>query len=92
MFLYEAYQQIGVSIASLTYYCGPVIVMVLSPWLFKERFTLPKAAGFVAVLCGILFINIQAIQNGKTGWGLFCGAMSAIMYAFMVIFNKKPIA
>ena len=34
MFLYEAYQQIGVSISSLLYYCGPVIVMVLSPILF----------------------------------------------------------
>ena len=31
MFLYEAYAQIGVSIASLCYYCGPVIVMALSP-------------------------------------------------------------
>lgn len=26
IFLYEAYQQIGVSLASLTYYCGPVIL------------------------------------------------------------------
>ena len=34
MFLYEAYQQIGVSLSSLLYYCGPVIVMVLSPFLF----------------------------------------------------------
>ncbi|MDF2533231.1 MAG: rhtA 2, partial [Clostridia bacterium] len=89
MFLYEAYQQIGVSIASLAYYCGPVIVMAFSPWLFNERFTLPKVAGFIAVLCGILLINIQAIHDGKTGWGLFCGVMSAVMYAFMVIFNKK---
>ena len=89
IFLYEAYQQIGVSIASLAYYCGPVIVMLLSPLLFKERFTLPKVGGFVAVLCGILLINTQAIHDGKTPWGLFCGVMSAIMYAFMVIFNKK---
>ncbi|SHE79187.1 DMT family transporter [Alkalibacter saccharofermentans] len=89
MFLYEAYQQIGVSIASLAYYCGPVIVMVLSPLLFKEKFTLPKVAGFVAILFGILLINIQAIHDGKTAWGLFCGVMSATMYAFMVIFNKK---
>ena len=89
IFLYEAYQQIGVSIASLAYYCGPVIVMLLSPLLFNERFTLPKVGGFVAVLCGILLINTQAIHDGKTPWGLFCGVMSAIMYAFMVIFNKK---
>lgn len=89
IFLYEAYQQIGVSIASLIYYCGPVIVMVLSPLLFKEKLTLPKIIGFIIVLSGILLINMQAIQVEKTGWGLFCGGMSAIMYALMVIFNKK---
>ncbi|KAF5087907.1 DMT family transporter [Acetobacterium wieringae] len=92
MFLYEAYQQIGVSIASLAYYCGPVIVMMLSPLLFEERFTRPKVIGFVVVLCGILLINIQAISDGKTTWGLFCGGMSAIMYALMVIFNKKAVS
>ena len=36
MLLYEAYARIGVSVASLLYYCGPVIVMVLSPVLFRE--------------------------------------------------------
>lgn len=92
MFLYEAYQQIGVGIATLAIYCGPVIVMVLSPFLFKEKLTLPKIIGFAAVLWGIFFINIQAIQDGKTTWGLICGGMSAIMYAIMVIFNKKAIS
>lgn len=61
MFLYEAYHRTGVSIASLCYYCGPVIVMAFAPVLFKERLT---------------FIKIS-------------GLMSAVMYAFMVIFNKK---
>ena len=45
IFLYEAYQQIGVSIASLSYYCGPVIVMALTPVLFKENLTLIKITG-----------------------------------------------
>lgn len=39
MFLYEAYTRIGVSVASLCYYCGPVIVMILSPIIFKEKLT-----------------------------------------------------
>lgn len=89
MFLYEAYQQIGVGIASLAYYCGPVIVMVLSPALFHERMTWPKIVGFLTVLCGICCINMQALHEGKTGWGVLCGLMSAVMYAFMVICNKK---
>ncbi len=89
MFLYEAYQKIGVSIASLAYYCGPVIVMAFSPLLFQETLTRSKVTGFVAVLCGIFLVNGQGILEGKTSWGLFCGGMSAVMYALMVVFNKK---
>lgn len=89
MFLYEAYHQIGVSIASLAYYCGPVLVMALSPLLFGEKLTRKKVIGFLTVLVGIFLVNGQAFGEGKSGWGLFCGVMSAMMYAFMVIFNKK---
>jgi drug/metabolite transporter (DMT)-like permease len=92
MFLYEAYVQIGVSVASLAYYCGPVIVMVLSPILFRERATSAKILGFIAVLVGMFLVNWQALSQGKTVWGLACGALSALMYAFMVIFNKKAVS
>lgn len=88
MFLYEAYAQIGVSISSLLYYCGPVIVMALSPLLFKEKLTLPKIIGFIAVLAGIFLVNGN-ISGQLNKWGIFCGLMSAVMYAFMVICNKK---
>ena len=88
MFLYEAYQQIGVSLASLLYYCGPVIVMVLSPLIFKEKLTLPKVIGFLIVLAGIFLVNGQSSGRGNA-WGLFCGAMSAVMYFFMVTLNKR---
>lgn len=89
MFLYEAYNQIGVSIASLAYYCGPVIVMILSPLLFKEKMTWTRLAGFAAVLTGMFLVNEQALFEGRNTWGLICGVLSAVMYAFMVIFNKK---
>lgn len=89
MFLYEAYRQIGVGIASLAYYCGPVIVMILSPILFKEKITWAKVLGFLAVLAGMFCVNIEVWSEEKAVWGLFCGIMSAIMYALMVIFNKK---
>ena len=38
LFLFEAYRRIGVSIASLGYYCGPVIA--LAPVMFHEKLTL----------------------------------------------------
>ena len=89
MFLYEAYQQIGVSLSSLLYYCGPVIVMILSPLIFKEKLTLPKIIGFVIVLAGVFLVNGKTAISGGNSWGLFCGGMSALMYFMMVTFNKQ---
>lgn len=89
MFLYEAYQQIGVSLSSLLYYCGPVIVMILSPLIFKEKLTIPKIVGFAIVLIGILLVNGNAADGNINTWGLFCAAMSAVTYYFMVTLNKQ---
>ena len=88
MFLYEAYAQIGVSISSLLYYCGPVIVMILSPIFFKEKLTPKKSLGFMAVFTGILLVNGGMSASGGSFTGVLCGLLSAVMYAFMVIFNK----
>ncbi len=89
MFLYEAYALVGVSIATLAYYCGPVIVMVLSPVLFKEKMTWAKLVGFLAVLTGMFCVNVQALSQGRNSFGLICGILSAVVYAFMVILTKK---
>jgi len=89
MVLYEAYQQLCVSIASLAYYCGPVIVLILSPILFGEKLTWAKLLGFLAVLIGIFCVNLAALADGRISWGFFYGIMSAVMFAIMVIFNKK---
>lgn len=89
MFLYEAYSRIGVSISSLLYYCGPVIVMVLSPLLFKEKLTAVKVIGFLTVLGGVFLVNSNALSGNADTFGIICGLLSAVMYSFMVIFNKK---
>lgn len=88
MFLYEAYQQVGVSLASLLFYCAPVIVMALSPLVFREKLTAPKIAGFTVVVAGLVLVNGGA--SGQLSiWGLFCGVMSAITYAALIILNKQ---
>ena len=88
MFLYAGYQTIGVSTASLLYYCCPVIVMALSPLVFHEALTWVKITGFVCVCGGIVLVN---------GWGggslsisgFLYGILSAVCYAAMLILNKK---
>ena len=89
IFLFEAYTYVGVSVGTLLYYCGPVIVMVLAPILFKERLTFVKLIGFVIVLAGMVFVNSEAFLEGKMSIGIVLGLLAAVMYATMVIFNKK---
>lgn len=57
LFLYEAYQHIGVSLATLMCYCGPILIMILSYFVFHEPFTVPKVSAMVIVTIGILCIN-----------------------------------
>lgn len=89
MFLYAAYRQIGVGMASLLYYTGPIIVMILSPVIFKERLTIQKCICFAVVLIGIFLLNIQQGKFELKSTGFLLGLLSAVMYSIMVIANKK---
>lgn len=89
LFLYEAYQQIGVSLATLMCYCGPILIMILSYFVFHEPFTLPKVAAMVIVTIGILCINGADFQAHGLSWGLACGFLSALCFALLIIAMKK---
>lgn len=89
MFLYEGFQQIGVSVTTLLYYCGPVLVMLLSPVVFRERLTVSTVVGFVVVAVGIVLVNGASSGEGMNAFGIFCGLMSAVGYCLMVTLNKK---
>lgn len=47
--LFGAYRYAGVSISTLVYYCGPMIAIILSPIVFKERLTANKLIAVIAV-------------------------------------------
>ncbi len=89
LFLFESYRYIGVGVASLLFYCGPVIVMALSPVIFKTRLTATKLCGFAAVVLGAFLVVGQGLGSGIAPAGLLLGGMSAVMYAVMVIHSKK---
>lgn len=88
IFLFRAYQTIGVGVSSLLYYCGPIIVMALSPFIFGEKLTGGKIAGFIAVACGAFLIAAQGLGGNMPIAGIACGIASAFCYALMVIASK----
>lgn len=91
IFLYEAYRRIGVGLSSITYYCGPVIVMLSSPFVFRKKISLKQFLCFIVVFAGILLVSLPGL-SGKASvdaFGLFCGFASAFLHALMVIFTMK---
>ena len=89
LFLYEAYNCSGVSLATLIYYCGPVLVMILSPILFKESFTPAKIFGFTAVLLGMLCVNFNSLTGEGFSKGILYSSLGALFFALMTVLNKK---
>lgn len=51
--------------------------------------TRAKILGFIAVMIGMLCVNVQAFMQGTVSIGLIFGILSAFMYVIMVVFNKK---
>ena len=87
--LFVAYLEGGICFGTLAYYCGPVIIMVLTPFIFKERLTVARVVGFVVALIGVALFNGQAFFSGVAPIGVFTGALSAIFAASMIMLNKK---
>ena len=56
IFLFRAYQTIGVGVSSLLYYCGPIIVMALSPLIFGEKLTGSKKNTVLRLIIGFWLI------------------------------------
>ena len=89
IFLFEAYKYTTVSVATLSYYFAPVIVMLACPVLFRERLTLRQVVCFVGSTLGlVLVINVGALSEGQHLRGVAFGLAAAALYATVVLMNK----
>ena len=89
--LFEAYQYTTVAVATLCYYMAPVIVVMVSPFLFKEKLTPLKAACVAVALAGMVFVS-GIPQSGFGGIselkGILLGLGAALLYATVVVLNQ----
>ena len=90
--LFEAYNYTTVATATLCYYMAPVILILASPLLFKERLTVSKlvcavvAVGGMTLVSGIFTSGDKGTDNIK---GVLLGLCAAFLYAAVVTCNKK---
>lgn len=90
--LFEAYRYTTVATATLCYYLAPVFIIIASPFLFKEPLPPFKILCVAAALIGMVFVSgvLDAGFSGSGEWlGILCGVGAAILYASIVLMNKK---
>ena len=89
VFLFEAYKYTTVSMATVSYYCAPVIITALSPLVLGEKLTASRIAGIAAATAGMFMIT-GSLQGGSQPLkGVFFGLLAALFYACVTILNKQ---
>lgn len=88
--LFEAYNLMNVSLATLTYYTAPVLVLVLAPLVLKERQNGLAYLGMAVVIVGMLLVvGTDFGGGGVSATGLIVGLGSAVFYAMLMLVNKQ---
>lgn len=88
--LFEAYDYTTVSAATLSYYFAPVLVTVISPFLFREKMGAKQWICSIMATVGIVMITgIGDLSTGSTHLiGIGFGLGAAVLYATVVLLNK----
>jgi len=95
MLMFEAYNYTTVAAATLCYYMAPIIVILLSPVLLRERLTLKKGVCALVAIMGMILVSgilsVSPEEAGQTGQlkGIALALGAAVLYATVVIMNKK---
>lgn len=86
--LFEAYRFTGVTVATLCYYMAPVIVVVISPFILKERLTATKGVSVIVAVIGAVLISGVVTGATKSVKGILFGLAAAALYSTVIVINK----
>ena len=89
--LFESYRYTSVATATLCYYMAPILVILASPILFKERLTGKKLLCVAAAFAGMVLVS-GVLEAGFGGLselkGVALGLGAAVLYASVILMNK----
>lgn len=91
IFLFEAYRNTTVAVATLCYYLAPVFVIIASPFVLKEKLTFKQIVCIGVALIGMIFVSGIFEKGGTENLqlkGIFFGIGAAIIYAVVILLNK----
>jgi drug/metabolite transporter (DMT)-like permease len=91
IFLFEAYRHTTIALAAVSYYTAPVLVMVLTPFVLKERLSPLKLACLALTVGGMVLVTGLGQSGGGLQAnlaGLAFGCLAAACYASLTLLNK----
>lgn len=89
IFLFQAYKETTIANAALSYYFAPILVIILSPFILKERLSSKKIIYVCLALVGLFFIvQNQPTDGGEHYTGIFYGLVAACFYTLLTFTNK----
>lgn len=91
VFLFAAYRKTTVAVASLCNYTAPMIVLLLSPLLYKDRLTARKKLCVAASFAGIVLVS--GVLTGRPEDlnlpGIALGLAAALGFVAIILCNRK---
>jgi RarD protein len=90
--LFEAYKYTSVAVATLSYYMAPILLILAAPLLLGERLTAKKGICAAVALFGMVLVSgvLEAgVKNAAELRGIFMGLLAAVLYAGIILLNKK---
>lgn len=89
IFLFQAYKYTTVANATLSYYFAPVFVVLLSPFVLKERLSLVGFLGVAGAVCGLfMLVGFDVSAGSDLVIGIGYGLLAAALYASVILLNK----
>ena len=89
--LFESYRFVSVAVGTLCYYMAPILVILLSPVVLKERLTLRKCVCIAAAFIGMALISsigTDGLGDAGSVKGILLGLGAAGLYASVMLMNK----
>ncbi|QAT40584.1 EamA family transporter [Clostridium sp. JN-9] len=92
LFLFQSYKYTSISVATLSYYMAPVFVILLSPFVLKEKITISSILSVIMAMAGLVLIinpeTLKSTMGNSEIKGVIFALMAAALYASVVLMNK----
>ena len=88
--LFASYRVGTVAVGSLCNYMAPIILVMLSPFLYNEKISFKKALCIVGALIGIILVSgILEINSEVNIACVLLGLGAAVGFVLIIIYNRK---